>query len=107
MSLLDLVTDAIQSGRLSRTPRKHEDEAHVMEVMDHTGHKFLTWDPDVPSTVEEARQEFDRLRRQGYQAFRLNVQHQDGVLVEEDGEVIDRFDPTAGRLMMSPRQRGG
>lgn len=105
MSMLDVVTDAIKSGRLFRRPE--ERDGHIMQVMDPSGHKTVTWDPDNAASVAEARREFNRLKREGYQAYRMNVVHEDGVVVEEDGERITEFDPQAGKLLMSPHMRGG
>lgn len=106
MSLQDVVRDAIKGGRLFRKPHEH-DEKNTMLVMDPTGHKTVTWDPDNAESVAEARREFNRLKRQGYQGYRMNVVHQDGVVVEEDGERITEFDPAAGKVLMSPGMAGG
>src|SRR5260370_23551633 len=102
MSLLDVVRG---SGRLFREPKQHD--GHIMEVMDITGHKTVTWNPDDAASVAEARREFNRLKREGYQAFRMDFDRENGVCVEEDGELITEFDPTAGKLLMSPHMRGG
>jgi hypothetical protein len=80
---------------------------HVMNVMDSSGHTTVTWNPENADSVRDAKREFDALRRQGYQAFRMNVVSENGVVVEEKGERIDRFDETAGKVMMVPQLRGG
>jgi hypothetical protein len=81
---------------------------HVMSIMDITGHTTVTWDPTDAASVRDARREFDRLVREGYAAFRMNVVAENGVVVEQkDSERIREFDPTAGKLMMVPHRQGG
>lgn len=80
---------------------------HVMNVMDSSGHTTVTWDPTDRDSVRTARAEFDRLRRAGYQAFRMDLVTETGAVVEEKGERIDHFDETAGKVMMVPQLRGG
>jgi hypothetical protein len=81
--------------------------AHVMDVMDPSGHTTVTWDPENADSVRDAKREFDRLKREGYQAFRMDVVTENGVVVEQKGAQMDRFDPTAGRVLMVPHLRGG
>ncbi len=80
---------------------------HVMNVMDRNGHTTVTWDPRDRASVNDAKREFERLIREGYSAFRMNVVSENGVVVEEKGERIDTFDPQAGKVMMVPHLRGG
>ena len=80
---------------------------HSMLVMDRNGHTTVTWDPRDPASINEAKEQFDRYIREGYQAFRMDVVHEDGVVVEEKGERISEFDPQAGKVMMVPHLRGG
>lgn len=80
---------------------------HVMHVMDSSGDTTITWNPENADSVRDAKREFDALRGRGYQAFRMNVVTENGVVVEEKGERIDRFDETAGKVMMVPQLRGG
>jgi hypothetical protein len=80
--------------------------AHVMNIMDHTGHTTVTWDPENENSVRDARREFDRLRASGHSAFRMTAVGAD-VVVEEKGERIETFDPEAGKLLMVPHRVGG
>lgn len=41
----------------------------VLEIMDPTGHLTLTWDPDKPKEVKQAKAEFERLKACGYAFF--------------------------------------
>jgi len=79
----------------------------TMQVMDSSGHTTVTWDPNSASSVRDAKRQFDDLRRQNYQALRMNSIHENGAVVEEKGERIDSFDPAAGKVMMVPQLRGG
>lgn len=82
-------------------------ESHTMLVMDRNGHTTVTWDPRDPASCTDAKVEFDRLIREGYQAFQMNVVSENGVVVEEKGTRVTEFDPQAGKLMMVPHLRGG
>lgn len=80
---------------------------HVMNVMDRTGHTTVTWNPDDPQAVEDAKKKFNEMIRQGYSAFAMNMISENGVKVEEKGRRISEFDPKAGKIMLVPQLRGG
>lgn len=81
---------------------------HIMHVMDRNGHTTVTWDPREPSSVNDARREFQRLVREGYSAFAMKVVSENGgMIVEEKGNRIGEFDPQAGKVMMVPHLVGG
>lgn len=84
-------------------PIKH---AHLMEIMDSSGHTSVTWNPEDEASVADARREFDRLIGQGYQAFRMEAVGQNAV-VENKGDRITAFDPEAGKVLMIPQRVGG
>jgi hypothetical protein len=95
----------------------------VMEILDHTGHQTVTWDPNDEASVTDARRQFDRLRAQGYSMFRMAAIGQTAVVEEPDqsqeleefnaadGRVaavrIDEFDPQAERVTAIPQRVGG
>lgn len=79
---------------------------HVLEVMDSSGHTSVTWDPENEASVADARREFDRLTREGYQAFRMEAVGENAV-VENKGERITTFDPQAGKVLLIPQRVGG
>jgi len=85
----------------------HVNTLSIMEIMDPTGHTTVTWDPREPKSVADARREFDRLTRNGYQAFNMNIVSENGVVVEEKGQLTRTFDPQAGKLMMVPHLVAG
>jgi hypothetical protein len=80
---------------------------HHMEVMDPTGHTTVTWNPADPQSVEAARHEFRRLIRERYEAFRMDVVTENGVVVEQKGARLTEFDPEAGKVIMFPQLAGG
>lgn len=84
----------------------HVPDLHRMEMMDSSGHTTVTWDPTDQAGIADARREFNRLVREGYQAFRMEAQG-DNVVVENKGERITEFDPEAGRILMVPQRVGG
>ena len=80
----------------------------TMDVMDPTGHTTVTWNPDEPASVRDARAQFTELVRQGYSPFRMTTISENGIVVEEKSSVrMDTFDPRAGRVIMVPPLRGG
>lgn len=72
----------------------------VMHIMDHTGDTKVMWSADVPDEVSAAKNTFDDLKKKGYLAYTVN---EDG----GKGEVIRKFDKTAGRIIMAPQLVGG
>lgn len=72
----------------------------TMQVMDRTGHTTVTWDPTKPVEVDVAREAFDSLIGEGYNAFRVEGE-------DQRGERIRTFDPKAGKIMMVPQLVGG
>ena len=77
--------------------------AHVMNVMDTTGHSVTRWDADDPVGVAAAKALFDSMTAQGYNAFRVTY---DGKK-EKQGERLREFDPTAEEIMLVPQLKGG
>lgn len=71
-----------------------------MAVMDATGDTKIIWDSDVPDEVESAREQFNKLRKKGFIAYKVKKGG-------EKGEVITEFDASAEKLILSPPLRGG
>lgn len=70
---------------------------HSMDVLDLTGHRTVTWDPNDEAAVADARAQFNALRREGYSIFRMVAVGQHAV-AEEAGDEIEEFEPDAGRM---------
>jgi hypothetical protein len=71
-----------------------------MNVMDRTGHMKVEWNPAVPLEVSHAREVFDNMTEQGYSAFRVDGDNQQGARIKA-------FDPTAAKIMLVPQLVGG
>lgn len=72
----------------------------TMQIMDITGHTTITWDSSKPVEVDVAKQTFEKLTREGYNAFRVEGENNQGSRMRE-------FDPKAGKVMMVPQLVGG
>jgi hypothetical protein len=72
----------------------------MMNVLDKTGHTKHIWDANIEAEVEGARALFTSLTGRGYRAFKVK---KDG----EAGERMDRFDPTAEKMILAPQLQGG
>lgn len=85
--------------------RKTVDEdpsgAFYMAVMDHTGDTKIMWSKDNEEEVEEAREQFNRMKKKGFAAF--FVKGKDGA----QGEQMHEFDPKAERIIFVKQMRGG
>ena len=68
---------------------------------EYAGDKREMWDPNNPEQVESARQTFEFLvKEKKYKAYAAKA---DG----EKGELITKFDPSAGKIIMAPAMVGG
>ncbi len=73
---------------------------HEMAVMDETGDTKIVWDEDKQIEVDEARSTFERMRKKGYAAYKVDKKG-------EKGELITEFDPSAEKIILSPQMKGG
>lgn len=100
-SVKDCPCPECQKARLEELmPEKKEETMGQMAVMGRSGDLTVKWNPQNPWETEDAKQEFYRLKKEGYLSFKLD---KDG----KKGEMINDFDPFAERLVMSPPVRGG
>jgi hypothetical protein len=58
------------------------------------------WNPENQEEVDAAKTTFQRLKKKGYLAYQVDEKG-------KKGEVMRAFDPTAGRIIMSPQLVGG
>lgn len=65
------------------------------------GDTKIMWDSDSEDEVDAAKSTFDKLLKKGYIAFR--AEGKDG----HQGEKINKWDPSAERLIMVPKIQGG
>lgn len=75
-------------------------EKNTLHVLDRTGDTKVMWSADNPDEVAAAQATFDSLKKKGYLAYTVK---DDG----SKGDVIRKFDKTAGRIIMSPQMVGG
>lgn len=85
---------------LTEEPIAAEEPAHLLIVMDHTGDTKIIWDEDQAAEVDNARETFNRMKKQGYLAYSVDRKG-------DKGTVIKEFDPSAERLIMSKQTVGG
>lgn len=71
-----------------------------LQVMDRKGHTEITWDSDKPIEVRIAKQAFETAIKEGYSAFRVEGE-------DQQGQRITTFDPKAEKIMMVPQLVGG
>ena len=71
-----------------------------MDVLDDTGHTKHIWDADNEAEVEGARALYTSLTGRGYRAFHVKG---DG----NEGRRMDKFDPTAEKMILVPQMQGG
>jgi len=65
-----------------------------MRVLDGTGDSQIEWDPTDKASTEKAKEEFDRLKGEGYEFFEVS---------ETKGKQVKRFSKKAGKLIAAPR----
>jgi hypothetical protein len=58
------------------------------------------WDPENEEEVEIARETFDRLTKKGYNAFNVDAKGKKSTRME-------KFDPSAGKIILTPPVVGG
>lgn len=69
-------------------------------VLDQTGDTKIIWDSDKAEEVDQARETFNKLKKKGYMAYKVNKKG-------EQGEVIREFDPDAEKMILAPQTVGG
>lgn len=72
----------------------------TLSILDRGGDTRIEWDADNPIEVAAAKAAFKVAKDKGYLAYRTT---EGG----GRGEVIQRFDPAAERIIMSPALQGG
>lgn len=77
-------------------------EPYISElcVVDKTGDTRLMWDKSKAGEVAHAEKRFNELKALRYLAYKVK---KDGT----QGEVLQKFDPSAERIIMTPPMVGG
>lgn len=71
-----------------------------LRVMGMQGDTKIIWDSEVPAEVEAAKKTFDELRAKHYSAYAVKKSG-------DKGNVIDKFDPDAEKIILAPQMSGG
>lgn len=77
-----------------------EETGSVIIVLDHTGDTRVMWDPRIKDEVDNAKKTFADMKKKGYLAYTVKKNG-------DPGEVIQEFDPQAGKIIMAPQLVGG
>lgn len=65
-----------------------------MRVLNRKGDIVIEWDAQTPKSVAEAKKQWKQLEKDGYQFFEA--------LPGEKGELLKKFDPELGRVLVVP-----
>lgn len=92
----------MEEPNVPEQPKKVTGELRIMRGRQEKdgGDAKLTWDRDNNIEVEAARAMWDKLKAQGFLGYRVKAD-------ASKGEVINKFDPTAEKLIMAPPLVGG
>lgn len=74
--------------------------ANELCVMDRTGDTRTIWNPDNEDETAAAKATFDRLKKKGYLAYRVDKSG-------DKAEAMSEFDPRAGKVILCPAVVGG
>jgi hypothetical protein len=69
-------------------------------ILDETGDTRIQWDRSTPEQVAAAKAKFDEYKAKRFLAYKVTKSGQ-------QGEVIDKFDPTAERIILHQQMKGG
>jgi len=69
-------------------------------VLDESGDSRMQWDKNNPEQVRAAQKRFDELKAKRYLAYKVDAKG-------GQGEVIDKFDPDAERIILHSQMIGG
>lgn len=79
--------------------------------LNHSGDVKLSWDPDDPEDVKNAKDHFERLRKEGHIFYKLTATKKKGQKTDEfpekESEMICEFDPKAAEILSHKVPSGG
>ena len=85
-----------------RTDKTEVPSGHILfEVMSNNGDDKYIWDTTNPTSIEIARETFNKFRAKGFLAYKVTGEK------GEKGEMMTEFDKDAGRVIFSPPMKGG
>ncbi len=71
-----------------------------LSIFDYGGAETVVWDPGKDSEAKAAEARFDAMIGKGFSAIKVDPD-------KRAGDSINRFDPTATRILMFPFLAGG
>ena len=71
-----------------------------LSIFDYGGAKTVVWDPEKAGEAKAAEARFNAMIGKGFSAIKVNPD-------KRAGDSIDKFDPTATRILMVPFLAGG
>lgn len=71
-----------------------------LRILGKEGDTKVIWDPDNKDEVKAAREQFDTLKAKKFLAFEVKDKG-------EKGSEIKKFDPEAGKIILTPPVMGG
>lgn len=77
-----------------------EDTKHELIVLDRTGDTKIIWDSTKQVEVDNAKKQFDELKKKGYMAYSVKKNG-------DKGELLHEFDSEAEKIILAPRMVGG
>ena len=75
---------------------------HMLSIADPDGDTRIMWDPNNEDEVATARAAFDAAKKKGMLAYTVRVDDP-----TKPGEVIRKFDPAQGKIIMTKPLQGG
>jgi hypothetical protein len=79
---------------------RYREEFGSMCILDESGDSRMQWDRNNPEQVAAAQARFDELKAKRYLAYKVDAKG-------GQGEVIDKFDPSAERIILHAPMVGG
>lgn len=73
---------------------------HELSIIDQTGDTKYIWDTENQDEIDVAENMFDQLKEKRYIAYTVAANG-------KKGEIINRFDPELGKIIMIPPVVGG
>jgi hypothetical protein len=79
---------------------RYRDEFGSLCILDDSGDSRIQWDRNSSEQVKAAQARFDELKAKRYLAYKVDAKG-------GQGEVIDKFDPSAERIILHQQMIGG
>jgi hypothetical protein len=96
-----MTTEALEAYVLENSARYRDEFGQgTLCILDESGDSRIQWDRNNPEQVAAAQSRFNELRAKRYLAYKVDAKG-------GQGEVIDKFDPSAERIILHAPMIGG